>query len=411
MATKKIWPIEIPVIGATGPYGSGKSLFGVTIDPKNTLAFDIEQSLCSYVNLGFTHVNMQKIMLEQEVSDKEKGRALFEYWYDYVKGIEPGLYSVIVVDPISDIEEGMVEWVKSRYREWGFKTSEAFVSTGGIFWAKVKTEWKKILAELSVRCQTFFFTTHQKLVWKGGKPTNEKTSKGKSTLKELASLFLTMDRSSGKPVPSADVEKSRLAVTTVTEDGDIRIVPVLPPRLPEATPKRIREYILNPPDYDNLGEEERSKVKEFTDAERLELEHDIAIEKRAAEEAALKAEELRQKQKDAKEAAKKALYGASSAEGESKPADKVEAPADEGSSGGSSEDPLEEQLTDGDIDFMIDVESEATVTGVARGAYKILKGRGVDVSGFTSTDHDKLYKYLVLLKRRDLEQLINGIVS
>ena len=75
-----------------------------------------------------------------------KPKDLFEFWYNDIKSIEPGRFSVIGADPISDIEDGMVDWVKSRFKEFGFSSAEKFQSTGGIFWSRVTSEWKRILA-------------------------------------------------------------------------------------------------------------------------------------------------------------------------------------------------------------------------------------------------------------------------
>ena len=100
----------------------------------------------------------------------------FEYWYSCIQAINPGEFTVIATDPISDIEDGLVEWVKSRYKDFGFKSAEAFQSTGGIFWSKVKSEWKRILADLAARCQTFAFTSHLKAVWRHGKLSTNETS-------------------------------------------------------------------------------------------------------------------------------------------------------------------------------------------------------------------------------------------
>ena len=367
--SKPIWPsnIKIPVLGVTGDYSSGKSLFITTIDPANTLVFDWEQSLGSYESLGFTRVNVPEI-LNQLYPDGYSPADAFVWWKDQISQIQPGQYSVIGVDPISDIEEGLVEWVKSRHKEWGFKTEESFVSTGGIFWSKTKSEWKKILVDLSVRCQTFAYTTHLKVVWKNGKPTKETTAKGKSTLRELASLFLFMERPYGQEVPSARVIKTRLAVAK-TVDDDISIVPVLPPRLPVATPKAVRKYVLSPPDFAHLSEEEQQIEKPMTEYEKLEAQQEIAEQTRAAEEAKLEAEKLRQRQEASRAGAReKALEAA-----ESESRDARFPTIDAG------------KLLTEMVEFGVDQKS------LARQVYAALRGRGVDVSGFKSPEALKDY--------------------
>jgi hypothetical protein len=87
-------------------------------------------------------------------------------------------------------------------------------------------------------------------------------------------------------VPSATVLKSRLSHTKI-ENGAISIVPVLPPRLPKATPDSIRTYIRTPPDYGRLKSDERVREEKLSDDERLMLQAQEAESRRAAAEAEL----------------------------------------------------------------------------------------------------------------------------
>ena len=364
MSLKSIWPIEISVVGVTGPFGSGKSLFIASIDPEHSRIYDFEKSLLSYKQLGFEHVDVHAELLKKY----EKGYTplqIFKWWRSDVLGIEPGKYSVIGVDPISDIEDGMVEWVKSRHAEWGFKTADGFVSTGGIFWNRVRSEWKLLLSDISARCQTFAFTTHLAQVWKNGKPTTQVKAKGKSTLRELSSLFLHMERAPEQLVPSANVEKTRLSITKVV-DGEIMINPILPPRLPKATPKAIREYVLNPPEFGHLTDEEQYTEKELSEEDRLAIEQDIAETKRIAAETELKTEQMREKVRTAREIAMSKLVPENIA------ADEPDGTVDESAwTSNRLADELVERLGEDNKD-------------VARIVYSAAKDADIDVSQFNS---------------------------
>lgn len=308
-----IWPnnTKIDVLGVTGDYQSGKTLFITTIDPAHTLYYDFEKSGGTYESLGFDRVDFPEVCHEKYPKGFSPRQA-FELWYEDIKTRQPGAYSVIAVDPISDIENGMIEWVKSRYKTYGFRSMDAFQNTGGIFWEKVKAEWKNILANIASRCQTFAYTSHLKQVWQYGKPTGKQIPKGKSTLMELTSLYLFLERKANDkgvvPLkPSATKLKDRLSVAIMTDDGP-EVRPLLPPRLAEATPQAIRKYILNPPDYSKLKAAEKEKPEVFSEEERLRLEAQIAEDKRAAEESAL---ERMQRMAQAEEAKRKALEAAS----------------------------------------------------------------------------------------------------
>jgi hypothetical protein len=120
--TKAIWPkYKLEVIGVTGEISSGKTLFLTTIDPARTLIYDIEKSAGTYEDLGFTRVDVPGLMA-QKYPKGVAAQDLFKWWLKDIEKIEPGKYSVIAIDPASDIEHGMVEWVANRYKEFGFKT-------------------------------------------------------------------------------------------------------------------------------------------------------------------------------------------------------------------------------------------------------------------------------------------------
>ena len=282
--------INVPVIGVTGPMYSGKSLFAAQLCPTEQLNIDCEESTRTY-NIPFKkRVDLFEMMGKLH-PDGWKPVDAFNEFYKSVKALKPGEYRVIVVDPISDIEQGLADYVASNFKDYGFGSRQKFESTGGIFWSNVLAFWKQVLGEITAKCEIFCFTTHMRDVWMGGRPTGRKEPKGKKTLFELASLYLCLDR---KPVdgktpdaPSANVLKSRLAKTAVDEKtGLLQIVQVLPMRLPVATPEAIRAYVEKPVDVKKLKKGELVEADpEMTDDEKLQLQLEIAEANREAEQA------------------------------------------------------------------------------------------------------------------------------
>ena len=290
----KLWgDIEIEVIGCSGEYQSGKTILVVTIDPQNTKLYDFEKSAGTYSSLGIKErIDVPQVLTAKFAGKEYRPLDVFRWWREDVLATPPGEFTVIATDPISDIEQGLVDYVASQYAAYGFSSEKAFTSTGGIFWSNVKAYWKTVLVDLATRCQTFAFTTHMRQVWSGGKPSSRREPKGKDTLMELASLYLLLDRKpdeKGKvpAKPNATVLKSRLAKFV---DGEI--VPVLPPRIKEATPKKIREYIAKPPDYSKLKKDELIPEEKLSDDEKLELQAQIAADQKAAAEAELQKSEM-----------------------------------------------------------------------------------------------------------------------
>ncbi len=277
-----LWPKPIPVIGLTGEYASGKTLFALTIAPgRRTRVYDLEKSSASYEDLGCDRIDVPDKMLEITNGKGASPEQTFLWWRDHVRTIEPGQFDVIVLDPVSEIEQGLYDFVSNNPGLFN-KTKAQYLKSSAMIWGDVKDYWKRILSELAARCQTFAFIAHLKSVWVDNKPTNKKAPKGKSTLEELASLYLWMER---KPnargevpaVPSAVVKKGRLLHTRIDpETGEIRMVPALPPRLPVATPAAIRRYMLTPPDPEKLKPEELAPEEKLSEEDMLELRARVA---------------------------------------------------------------------------------------------------------------------------------------
>lgn len=275
---KPLWPIPIEVFGITGEHESGKTTMAITACPGNeTLVYDFEKSSKPYENdLGFVRVDVP-----DEMQAKFKGKAkpidVFKWWVEHIRSIPRGQYRVIVVDPASDIEQGLADYVASNPREFN-RTPGQYMKMSGLMWGDMKAYWKNILADIAARCETFFFVVHMGTVWKGDKPSKERKAKGKATLFELASLYLKMERNKDKSVrPSAVVLKTRLSKMQVNQEtGEVDIKPVLPPRIPVATPHAIRQYCLKPADYDNLKPEELIGQTSLTEDEKLMLRAEIA---------------------------------------------------------------------------------------------------------------------------------------
>lgn len=306
-APAELWSdLEIEVIGGTGEFSSGKTLFGLTIDPgPRTICWDNEGSVTTYAPIGFKRVDMAAELRKKFGKRDYRPLDRFALWLESVRSCEPGQYTVGMVDPISEIEAGLAQYVQENPTKFGY-TAKQFEGSAALFWGAVKDYWKQILDDLRTRFKTFYFTTHMRDEFKGGRPTGNREPKGKETLWELASLFLEFRRDANSEIPSANVLKTRVAKTSF-EGGKLLIVPCLPPRLAEATPAAIREYIDNPPDYNHLAARERLEPESLTEDERLRLRAYVAEKEAEAANANASAEEKRAKAAAAqREAAAKA---------------------------------------------------------------------------------------------------------
>ena len=289
---------RIPILGVTGEKWSGKTLLVSGIDPENTKMIDLEKSSETY-NIPFK----ERVDLYEALNKRPGGNKpidAFLWFKDEIEALptEEKKFTVIAVDPISDIEQGLVEWVQQNPEEFGH-TAAQYARGGGIMWGDVKSYWKTFLGMLSTKCETFAFTTHMGAVWKGSAPTSQRKPKGKETLFELASLYIELDRpfdQQGKQPdkPKARVLKSRLSKTAM-KDGELTAVPILPPTFDNCTAKTIRGYIQKPFGLKKqAAEHEKRPPKQMSDDDRLETQAQIAADKKAAAEAELAAAELKQ---------------------------------------------------------------------------------------------------------------------
>jgi hypothetical protein len=275
-----LFPIPLPVIGVSGEFASGKTLFLLTIDPgPRTRVYDLEKSSQTYQSLGFDRVDVYRELLKAHPNGY-RSSALWEWWRDDVLGIEPGRFTVIAIDTVTPIEDSLGDWVIENAAKFNATRKQFFTSAGtpsGLFWGVVKSVWERTLNDLAARCECFAFAAHMSTVYANNQPTMKRKAKGKLTLTQLASLYLEMDRKpdarGARPaVPSARVVKDRVVHTRIDpETGKVQIVPVLPPRLPEATPDAVRAYMLRPADFADLKPEELAPEEHLTDDDRAEL--------------------------------------------------------------------------------------------------------------------------------------------
>lgn len=287
-----LWPEPIPIIGGTGEHESGKTVFGLTIAPgSRTLVFDFEGSCASYQNIliGQDGTKFERIDVPtkmQELFPKGyKPVQVFQWWLEQVKAIPPGKYTVIMADPITDIERGLADWVSANPGYFGH-TSGQYAKMSGIMWGDVKDYYKSILADIATRCETFYYTAHLGTEFEGNEATKKRKVKGKATLNELASLFLWFERKPGADgikadKPRAYVRKNRL-IAGKWVDGELELHRVLPATLNVATPKAIRDCFANPAGGRASEEGEEAQDESLNEDEKLLIKLRIAEAEAAA---------------------------------------------------------------------------------------------------------------------------------
>lgn len=283
-----LWPrgISIPFIGVTGEFGSGKTLFGLLIDPERCVHFDFEKSAQTYESgLPFKRIDMQDEARAKFTNGRYRPQDLFTLWRDKFTSIPKGRFRVAVIDDVSTLEDGLFEYVRSHPAEFGY-TAAQFAKSEPMVWGAGKSYYKSLMLAAGIECCVM--VTHMRAQFAGNRPTGKREAKGKETVMELASLYLMLDRKAddkGKvpEKPNAMKLKDRLSIFIQNkETGEFEPHPALPPRITGCTPARIRWYINNPPDYAKLKKDELALPEQLSDDEKLMLNAQMASDQKEA---------------------------------------------------------------------------------------------------------------------------------
>lgn len=320
---------RIPIILLSGEVNSGKTLFPLLIDPAcrtpdhepTTIVWDQEGSAepyCGGLNFKWEDVRAavmdglhmkvgkatdkdprwRKMLLEDTKGINDfPSTSLFRAWYMSLLEIPRGRYRVGSVDTFTPIQEGLIEWLKTHPLAFG-RTAQQYDKASSMFlWPDVKAMLSHILSvDCRLRFETFCMTVHLKNEWRTGAKTGNRIAEGLDVLDKLATLHIRLDRTaeskkkSAPRLPFGIVVKQRFVEfgENETDDGDR---PILPPRLPEATPKAIRDYIASPPDFANLKPEERMPDDAMSEDDKLRLRAYASENDRATAEANLSLQE------------------------------------------------------------------------------------------------------------------------
>lgn len=256
--------IDIPILGVCGEFGSGKTLFGASIAPGNhpeghpyagkprTGIIDVEMSSATYEGsvLGFERFDLPAMLMKNRAGGF-KPIELYEACRKLIDSIPNGRFDVLMIDPVTDIDSGLSDYVRENCKNFGL-TSAKIEKSSGLFWGVVKDQWNNWLLQIAQKCKTFVFTAHMRDHYIGSQPSGKREPKGKETLGKLASIYLELSRKPGKDrtvpkSPTARIIKGRLCDMILDAEGDIQNIELLPPIFENCTPKRIRQFIQSPP--------------------------------------------------------------------------------------------------------------------------------------------------------------------
>lgn len=253
---------KIPVLGVHGEIGSGKTTFMLDIACGPVKYMDIPGEMVKLYPNGYRPLHV------------------YLWFMSVIKAIPAGMFRVIALDVAEEIEAGLAEWVWDNALYFNH-TQAQYKGMPAIYQSDITNLWKLTLGDLSSRCETFAFANHMGHVWGEKKPTGERKAKGRPVLKQLAAMIVRLERKKdeagnvpARPSGSIDIGEGGKARLRRRVNGEW--APILPPRLPVASPDAIRAYILTPPDYRNLKPEERVPDHIITEDDRVMMRKEAA---------------------------------------------------------------------------------------------------------------------------------------
>lgn len=250
MKESTLFPKPVPITVVTGEYKSGKTIFALTTGYPlaRVLLYDNELGAETYHTADNPFV---RVDIPSQMKDGYADLEFYDAWINHMRSISAGEYDVIIVDTIEPIEAGLTEWVRRNPRAFN-RTAWPGSTVPGVFWAAVKSQWKKIIQEMKSKCEMVILVVHMRDEYQDQVRTGRRERRGKETLSELATVEIEMVRRPIKvngrmqlqAIPSAIVHKDRFFSGTLTDPSSIK--PILPTWLEECTWDVIRGYMQSP---------------------------------------------------------------------------------------------------------------------------------------------------------------------
>lgn len=277
MTRPTILPPEFTgVMFITGFRGAGKSYLASQTDlPQNIDFIDMEnkgEGIDSQLNFGRYRALVQ---------ESDCPQTTFNLFKEVIDTISPDR-TVMVIDNISPLEIAMqTEGLRDpQFYANRYALNAKNIKSGAYGGAKAVVN--PMLHELcsmihSKGIKLIIATSHIGDKWGiGGKIPNKFNPKGADRWQALSILSLIMIPGDKPPIPDALVQKEQLGIISIDDnltqdqlDAMMRgeaghtISRRLPPRIPQCTMQKVRWYLQNPIDWNDLAEDEKMRDHEM----------------------------------------------------------------------------------------------------------------------------------------------------
>lgn len=230
------------IIALAGDIGTGKTMFTVLWPWTPTLIIDTEFSAVPYSQNPHAKRNgygtrwFRSEVTTYSTTDTCIGLE------KTLADIPAGKYRTISVDTV----DRLWDWaIIVSSRKLGGPTGEVPGAKMPMMWGQAKKLMMAWILGLKAKCDWLFLTSHLRMKYVNGAPSNQKITKAGEVIQELSYLMLTLERNKQSFQPPSAI---------IPPEGKTRW-PAVPPRIPVFTPSTLLYYLqAEVGDYDITSE-------------------------------------------------------------------------------------------------------------------------------------------------------------
>jgi hypothetical protein len=267
----------VGVMFCSGGRGFGKSFLASQADLPDNIAFLDFESKGAGINTQL-NFGMYKALTQESGGDPMR---LHAETFSAVANLEKDRYTVVVFDNVSPMEIAFNAYASANADNlaemYGLNAKNVKAGRFGGTRSIVNFMISDMCAGLHHKgVKLIVATSHIKARWSPGGPIpNKYNVKGADRWQELSILTLLLIPGDKPPVPSAIVQKEQLGIIGIAPDPTPAQIEAmrkgetghtinrrLPPKISECTFQKIRWYLANPANFDNLKPEEVPSFEE-----------------------------------------------------------------------------------------------------------------------------------------------------
>lgn len=244
-----------------GFFGSGKTTIHLGTDrAENILFIDMEvkgRNLTEQVGLQNYFAPVEEAA--NVYGMRYEPRHLFQRVTQILSAIPNGRFTTVIIDGLTILQEGILEEVKSRPRDFGIDPGKAASGSMGGAWPGVNTTFQKYFNMMKAKgVQVIGITTELKSKWSAQGPMlNQYEVKGVSIINKYAictGITLKGD-AVNQGAPAGLISKEQLGKVEWV-NGIMRVRKRLPLKLPLYSMSEIYRYLDHPVDWNNPSQRE-----------------------------------------------------------------------------------------------------------------------------------------------------------